>query len=354
MSAMSDQSHHSDAASAPLGVIAGQGRLPYEVLCALRAKGRPAVVIALKGEADPSLLQDFHPEFYSFGQIGSMLRTLKAANCTSLVLIGGVGRRPDFSSLVGDLETLKRLPKILKAVVGGDDGVLRGVISLIEGEGFSVVGVQDVAPELLVGDGVLTERAPGPQDLADMAKAAEAASVLGSLDIGQAVVAVNGRLVAVEGAEGTDALLQRVAEMRAAKRFSAKGAAGVLVKRAKPHQELRVDLPTIGPETVRLAKAAGLRGLALESGTCLIAERRCVLEEAQANGLFLVGQTFEPYGSSANASPPNASGPNASPPQASGPNASPPKASGPNVSSQDGSYQDGFGPHRARPLSEQS
>lgn len=275
-----------------LGLIAGDGRLPYEVLCALRAKGQAATLIGLEGEADIELLKSFQPHIYHFGQIGSMLNALKSADCTALLLIGGVRRRPDFSHLMGDFETLKRLPKILKAIVGGDDGVLRSVIRLIEEEGFSVLGVADVAPELLVPEGVMTRAVPSRQDLADMHQAAHAASLLGALDIGQAVVAVNGRVVAVEGAEGTDALLERVADLRAAKRFSAKGRAGVLVKRAKPNQDLRVDLPTIGPETVRRATAAGLRGLVLESGRCLIAERASVVKQADTDGLFVVGQIF--------------------------------------------------------------
>lgn len=275
-----------------LGIVAGGGRLPYEVLCALSASGFSPKLIAIDGEADISLLTPFQPDVRHWGQIGAMIKAFQEAQCTSLLLIGGISRRPDFARIAGDFETVKRLPKIIKAVVGGDDGVLRGVIRMIEDEGFTVVGVREVAPSLLMPEGTISASKPNQQDLNDIKQASDAGAVLGPLDIGQGVVCINGRIVAVEGAEGTDRLLERTRDMRQEKRFSAKGRVGVLVKRSKPGQDLRVDLPTIGPLTVQLAFDAGLRGVALEAQHCLVAERERTIELAKELGLFLVGQTF--------------------------------------------------------------
>lgn len=273
---------------APLGLIAGGGQLPLEILADLKARGEPVLTIAIKGETEPALAAQADHEL-GWGQIGQLFKALHAAGCDRVILIGGITRRPDFTSILGDLGTMRRLPTIVKAMVGGDDSLLTRVIRIFEGENLQVVGVADVAPGLLASGGVISGGALDVGSSEDMHLAYQAVRRLGELDIGQAAVAVGGRVIALEGAEGTDAMLQRCADLRANGRVRAKGAVGVLVKAAKPGQDLRVDLPAIGPRTIDLARAAGLAGIAVEAGRSLIAGRAATLAAARASGLFVYG-----------------------------------------------------------------
>src|SRR5690606_29701248 len=211
--------------------------------------------------------------------------------CREIVLIGSVDRRPDFRSIVGDLGTMRRLPRILSALIGGDDSLLVKVIRLFEEDGFEVIGAQDLAPDLVSTAGAMVGAPPEGDVRRDLEVAERAAAELGRLDIGQGAVAVGGRVVALEAAEGTDAMLERCVELRRIGRIRAKGKAGVLVKRAKPGQDLRVDLPTIGPHTIERAAAAGLAGIAVEAGRVLIADRPRTIDAAKKAGLFLWGMS---------------------------------------------------------------
>jgi hypothetical protein len=254
----------------------------------LASAGRDCRVVAIKGEADEATRGLASAEL-GWGEIGRLYTFLNKSGCRDVLLIGGVSRRPDFTSILGDLGTLRRLPAIIRALAGGDDSLLTKVIGLFEVEGFRVVGIKDVAPGLLAASGVLGKIQPKDADWRDLQLALTATQKLGELDIGQAAVAVGGRVVALEGAEGTDAMLERCAKLREAGRVRAKNRAGVLVKTAKPNQDLRVDLPTVGPRTIERAQAAGLAGVAVEAGGALISDREETLALADAAGLFVVG-----------------------------------------------------------------
>jgi DUF1009 family protein len=271
-----------------LALIAGNGSLPHQIAEALAGAGRDVRIVAIRGEADPRTLMHADTEL-GWGEIGRLYKFLKATGCRDVLLIGGVSRRPDFTSILGDFGTLKRLPTIIRALAGGDDSLLTKVIRLFEDEGYRVVGIRDVAPQLLAASGVLGKVQPKQDDWRDVSLALKATEKLGELDIGQAAIAVGGRVVALEGAEGTDLMLERCADLKRTGRIRAKGRAGVLVKTAKPNQDLRVDLPTVGPRTIELAVAAGLAGIAVEAHGALIAEREETLRKADAAGLFLVG-----------------------------------------------------------------
>lgn len=271
-----------------IALIAGNGSLPRQVADALIAAGRDFQVVAIKGEADEITRQRANAEL-GWGEIGRLYGFLKKTGCREVLLIGGVSRRPDFTSILGDFGTLKRLPTIIRALAGGDDSLLTKVIRLFEDEGYRVVGIKDVAPQLLASSGVLGRVQPKDDDWRDLDLALRATEKLGELDIGQAAIAVGGRVVALEGAEGTDAMLERCAELKRLGRVRAKGHAGVLVKTAKPSQDLRVDLPTVGPRTIDLAQAAGLAGIAVEAQGALVAEREETLRKADAAGLFVIG-----------------------------------------------------------------
>lgn len=277
------------AAAAPrIALIAGNGTLPRQVADALDASGRDVRVVAIKGEADP-VTQARADTQLGWGEIGRLYRFLKATDCQEVLLIGGVSKRPDFASILGDFGTLKRLPTIIRALAGGDDSLLTKVIRLFEVEGYRVVGIKDVAPQLLAASGVLGAARPSADNWRDLELALRATERLGELDIGQAAVAVGGRVVALEGAEGTDAMLERCAELKRIGRIRSRGQAGVLVKTAKPNQDLRVDLPAVGPRTIELAVAAGLAGIAVEAQGALIAERDETIRKADEARLFLVG-----------------------------------------------------------------
>ena len=271
-----------------LALIAGNGSLPCQIAEALNGAGREFRIIAIKGEADERTRAQADTEL-GWGEIGRLYKFLKKTGCRDVLLIGGVSKRPDFTSILGDLGTLKRLPTIIRALAGGDDSLLTKVIRLFEVEGYRVVGIKDVAPQLLASSGVLGKIQPNQGDWRDAELALRATEKLGELDIGQAAIAVGGRVVALEGAEGTDAMLQRCAELKRIGRIRSKGRAGVLVKTAKPNQDLRVDLPTVGPMTIDLAAAAGLAGIAVEASGALIAEKEETLKKADNAGLFVIG-----------------------------------------------------------------
>nr|PZN86611.1 MAG: DUF1009 domain-containing protein [Pseudomonadota bacterium] len=268
----------------PLGILAGNGGLPLEVANEVRRTGRPVYIVAIQGEAEPGI--ETHPHIWmGLGQIGGMLRAFREAGCQDLVILGGV-KRPDLLKLRPDLGFFCNLPLILSLMVGGDDSVLRRVVSFFERHGFRVFGAHDVAPALLAEEGVLGGAEPGDELRRDIALGFALIEALAPLDVAQAVVVSEGRPIAIEGAEGTDRMLARVQEMRAA---GYGGRGGVIVKAPKRGQELRVDLPAVGPRTVEGAAAAGLDGIAVAARQVLVAKRDKVRELLGETGLFLVG-----------------------------------------------------------------
>ncbi|MTI45961.1 hypothetical protein JM93_00402 [Roseibium hamelinense] len=280
-----------------VALIAGNGALPRQVAEVLTGRGDTPLIVGIKGEIDAEMAEKADAVL-GWGEIGRLFNLLTKRRCRKVLLIGGVRGRPDYTSVLGDIGTLKRLPRIIKALRGGDDSLLTKVIGLFEVEGFQVVGIHDVAPELLAKGGVLGKIKPDEIAMADLDLALQATDRLGELDIGQAAVAMGGRVIALEGAEGTDLMLQRCADMRKTGRIRQKGKIGVLVKSAKPGQDLRVDLPTIGPKTVELVVEAGLAGIAVDAGGALISEHQATVEAADRNGIFLFGIERAQHGKS--------------------------------------------------------
>ena len=274
----------------PLGIIAGRGPLPCVVAASAAARGLPLHIVAIRGEAREEI-ERFPHTWVKWGEIGKMFGALDKNGCGDLVIIGGVNR-PNFSNVKFDLGAIKTLPFILSLGKGGDDHVLSRVVRFFETKGYRVHGAGDVAPELLAGEGVLGDKAPSAEDKADIETAFRVVSALGRLDVGQAAVVARGHVLAVEAAEGTDAMLARCAELRELGK-TRRDRAGVMVKAPKPGQEERVDLPTIGPETMLKAAAAGLAGVAVAAGRVLMAERAATIEAANQHGLFLVGKTLK-------------------------------------------------------------
>jgi UDP-2,3-diacylglucosamine hydrolase len=273
---------------AKLGLIAGAGGLPGELVRACNAAERPVFVLRLLGLADPALANAAPGVDVGLAEWGKMFQALKRQRCERICFVGGVPR-PDFANLKPDLRGIAALPRVLAAARKGDDALLRQVMHEFEQEGFVVEGADTVISGLTIGDGPLGRIAPRPTDTADIDQALRVARALGSLDIGQAVVVANGLVLAVEAQEGTDAMLQRCADLPRALRSHAAAAAGVLAKAVKPIQDRRVDLPTIGPATIEAAARAGLVGVAGEAGALLIVDRDQVIQTADDLGLFVFG-----------------------------------------------------------------
>ena len=270
-----------------LGLIAGGGALPVHVAEAARQEGRLACVIALKGFADPACYDG--PQEITLGQIGKMFAALKAAQCDA-VCFAGIVPRPDFSKLKLDMKAMAVLPRVLAAAARGDDSLLRTVIAVFEAEGLTVVGADEIAGSLVLGEGLITARGPDHRERGDALKALHVAAVIGAEDIGQGAVVCDGLVLAVEAQEGTDAMLDRVAGLPAGARGGdATGRGGVLAKRPKPGQERRIDLPVIGVSTVEGAARAGLGGIAVQAGGALVLGRDAVARAADAHGLFIWG-----------------------------------------------------------------
>lgn len=270
-----------------LGLIAGGGALPVEIWRACQAVGRPVFVARFAGLADPALIEADGIEV-GIAEVGKLFKALKAAGCEAVCLAGRVAR-PDFSALRPDLRGLAALPGVVAAAGKGDDALLRHIVESFEKEGFAVEGADQIVRNLTISEGPLGVRRPSLEHEADIAAAMRAARALGALDIGQAAVSARGLILAVEAQEGTDAMLRRCAELPANLRGTAGAPIGVLAKAPKPTQERRVDLPTIGPETVRAAARAGLAGVVGEAGGLLVIEREAVIAAADALGLFVCG-----------------------------------------------------------------
>ncbi len=272
----------------PLGIIAGGGPLPCVLAEAAASRGLKLHIVGIRGESREEI-ERFPHTWIKWGEVGKLFAALNDGGCRDLVIIGGV-TRPDFANVKFDLGAIRNLPFLVSLGVGGDDHVLSSIVRFLESKGYRVHGAGDVAPELLAGEGRLGDKAPSAEDKADIELAFRVVSALGRLDVGQAAVVVKGHVLAVEAAEGTDAMLIRCAELRELGKTRRRPQAGVLVKAPKPGQEERVDLPTIGPETVRKTAAAGLAGIAVAAGQVLMAERAATIEAANQHGLFLVGE----------------------------------------------------------------
>ncbi len=274
--------------SSPIGLIAAGGVMPFAVADSLIARGINPVLFALRGACDPMGVERFRHHWISIGQLGKAAKLFRAENCRDLVFIGTLVR-PALSEIRLDWGTLRVIGRVWAAFRGGDDHLLSGIGRILEQDGFRMVGIKDVAPDLLMPEGCLTLKSPDENAVADIAKGRDVLRALSPFDIGQAAVVIDGHVVGVEDIEGTDGLLARVARLRAEGRIRAKTARGVLVKAPKSGQDLRFDLPTLGPRTVEGAAAAKLAGIAIVAGNTIVIEPQAVIEAADAAGLFVTG-----------------------------------------------------------------
>ena len=282
---MDNQADHTH----PVGLIAGGGVLPFALADSLLAQGRTPVFIGLKGFCDPQRIANYRHRWFSVGQFGSIMKALREEGCTDITFIGNLVR-PAFRDLRFDWSAVRLLPRILNGLRGGDDHILSATARVFEDGGFRVLGVRDLAPDLLMPSGCLTRTQPDAASIADAAKGREVLQAISPFDVGQAVVVIDGHVVSVEDIEGTDALLARIKRLRENGRLRAKPGRGVLVKAPKQGQDLRLDLPALGPQTILGLMEAGLAGLAVAAGHSVVAEPQAMIEAADSAGIFVVGQ----------------------------------------------------------------
>ncbi|MEM6899042.1 MAG: UDP-2,3-diacylglucosamine diphosphatase LpxI [Pseudomonadota bacterium] len=273
--------------AAPIGLIAGAGRLPELVAASVEAAARKAVVIRLAGMADPAL-ERFEGREIQLGALRDVIATLRAQGCVDLSFAGKV-ERPDFSSLGLDDLAMTHMPRLMPAASRGDDALMRAVGDIFEAEGFNIVGLSDVADDLICREGVVAGGERAKLHSNDMAKAFDVAGLVGEHDIGQGCIVCAGLVLAVEAQEGTNAMLSRVKFLSEDVRGTPDRRRGVLVKRAKPGQDLRMDLPVVGLETFEHAAAAGLAGIGLEAHTSIIVDKDELIQRANEIGMAIVG-----------------------------------------------------------------
>lgn len=284
---MSDAGPAHGTDNGPLAVICGGGALPFAVADAVGKRGRRVVLFAIRGWADPQRVAAYPHHWASFGQFGWFCRAAQREGCRDVVLIGSVVR-PAIWKIRPDFKTLRLLPRIVGLLRGGDNRLLKGVAAIFEEHGFRLVGAHEIAPDILMPEGLLGRERPTAGDQADIATALALLEATSPFDVGQAVVVADTRVLAIEAAEGTDRMLARIAELRQGGRI-ADARRGVLVKAAKRGQDRRVDLPSIGPRTVEGAARAGLAGIAVVSGSTIIAEAGLTGAAADRERIFVIG-----------------------------------------------------------------
>lgn len=266
-----------------IGILAGGGSLPRRIIDACGKSDQAYHVVVFEGQGDPDAFAGKPHDIIRLGAGGATIKCLRKNGCDHVVMAGAI-RRPSIAELRPDWWGIKFFATS-GAQALGDDGLLRALINALEGEDFTVIGADDLVPELLMPQGLIADIQPDDLNRQDIEIAIKAARSLGQQDIGQAAVASKGDVIAREGPGGTDAMLRELG--------TAKNTGGVLAKTLKPDQERRVDLPTIGPETIINAHAAGLKGVAVEAGNAFLLELDKTVSTANDLGVFLVGTDAE-------------------------------------------------------------
>jgi UDP-2,3-diacylglucosamine hydrolase len=264
-----------------LGIIAGSGGLPVKIISICKQTGRDFFVLAFHDQTDEDLVEGLPHEWAHLGEVNKALSALTNAGAEEVVFCGRINR-PSLSSLKLDKRGAKMMAKLaLKGM--GDDAVLKAIMKEVEKEGLTPVGVQDVIGGILATEGKFGTHTPDEQALQDIKRGREVLQSMSTADVGQAVVIQEGMVLGVEAIEGTDELIKRSGTLKRP------GSKGILVKMRKLNQDERADLPTVGPETVKQIKDAGLGGIAVETGGTIIIDREELITLADQSGIFIVG-----------------------------------------------------------------
>ena len=264
-----------------IGMVAGGGNMPIEIIKYCKEKGIDIYVIGLEPFASEDQLSGTPHSFAKIGEVGKMMKIFKSNNINNIVLAGGI-KRPSLKELIPDWVGMKILTKLAIKKMS-DDNLFRAVINEIEKLGFKILGIEEVVPEMMFYEGVYGKVKPSKEDMNDIERGFVVAKALGAVDVGQAVVVQEGMVLAVEAIEGTDMMLSRASLVKK------RGKAPIMVKVLKPKQDMRVDLPAIGLQTIELLKKYGIKGIAVEAGGVLLIERNAVIEKANKAGVFIIG-----------------------------------------------------------------
>lgn len=271
----------------PLGIVAGSGHLPREAVVHALKGGRSVFVVAIEGETSADTVKDVPHIWIKLGAIGAAIEQLKTVGVNDLMLAGKINR-PSMNSLRPDAMGAKLLARLGFSIFGGDAKIFKTIVTFLEEQGFRLIGMEDVMQEMVALSGLLGKHAPDAQAQKDIELGVRVVRAVGALDVGQGVMVKNGLVLGIEAAEGTDALIERCGALKG------EGSGGVLVKVRKPIQEDRVDLPTIGVQTVELMHRCGFSGIAVEAKHSLIVDRSEVIRLADTFGLFVDGISLEP------------------------------------------------------------
>jgi DUF1009 family protein len=264
-----------------LGLIAGGGMMPVEIINHCRQKGIDVFAVGLEPFASEEALKEVPHIFARIGEAGKIENALKKHDVRDIVFAGGI-KRPSLKEMMPDWEGVKILAKLAIKKMS-DDSLFRAVIAEVEARGFRLLGIEEVVPEMMFSKGLYGKIKPSDEDMDDIKRGIEVAKVLGQVDVGQAVVVQEGMVLAVEAVEGTDMMLSRAASVKKS------GKAPVMVKIKKPGQETRTDMPAMGLQTIEQLKKYGIKGIAVEAGGILLIEREKVIKMADKAGIFIVG-----------------------------------------------------------------
>lgn len=267
-----------------LGIIAGTGVLPRLVAENCDIQGQSHIVVQFEG-IELNWLEGHSSMSAAFEKPGKLFKALEKAGVATVTMGGAMGR-PRLNPLRFDATGLRLAPVVMNAMKSGDNSTLGIVAALFEAEGFKVIGVHEAMPALLASEGILTDAQPSDEDRKDADRAAEIVSALGGVDVGQGAVVAQGLCLGLESIQGTDAML-RFVTANPARLPDKKGSKGVLLKRPKPGQDMRLDMPAIGPDTFAAVSAAGLAGVVVQAGETLILGLEETVSRANELGLFL-------------------------------------------------------------------
>lgn len=264
-----------------LGLIAGGGMMPTEIINYCNVAGRPIFAVGIEPYSNAEQLKAAPHIFAKIGEVGKILKAMSQNGVEEIVLAGGI-KRPSLKELIPDWEGAKLIARLAIKKMS-DNNMFLAAIDEIERHGFKVVGIEEVVPEMLFSEGVYGKVKPTPEDLDDIQRGIKVAQALGAVDVGQSVVVQEGMVLAVEAIEGTDMMLSRASSVKKP------GKAPVMVKVLKPGQDTRTDLPAIGLQTIEQLKKYGIKGIAVEAGAILLIERDAVIRMADESKIFIIG-----------------------------------------------------------------
>lgn len=269
-----------------LGILAGRGDLVRSVVNHCKANHTPYYIIAFDDQTDPSLVEGEPHGWVNVAKVGAMVEMLRTQKVDRIVMAGHFTRPASWGSLKPDFKGAMLLAKIIGQPLG-DDGLLRILVTFLEGEGFAVIGAEDIiGGQLLAPLGVLGKHTVNAQGQSDIQRGLQVLALLGKADVGQAVVVQDGVILGVEAIEGTDGLIKRTSDLKR------DGDAPILVKMLKPGQETRVDRSVVGPQTIKNAANAGIRGVAVQAGGVILLNAQETISLADKLGLFIIGVAY--------------------------------------------------------------